>query len=145
MFDTVLIANRGAIACRIIRTLRAMGLRAIAVYHEQDAESLHVQTADQAICLGNGSSAETYLDVNRVLDAARASGAQAIHPGYGFLSENPAFVARCADEGYERVRTHTTNAHKAMLHLNLRMGFDIVGTTAVPGRAMRIVMERRLT
>jgi urea carboxylase len=99
MFSKVLIANRGAIATRIIRTLQRLGIESVAVYNEADAQSLHVQRADIAINLGAGSAAETYLDMDKVLQAARDSGAQAIHPGYGFLSENTEFVARCEAQG----------------------------------------------
>ena len=99
MFSKVLIANRGAIATRIIRTLKRLGIESVAVYNEVDAQSLHVQRADIAISLGAGTAAETYLDMDKVLQAARDSGAQAIHPGYGFLSENTEFVARCEAQG----------------------------------------------
>ncbi|HIV73389.1 MAG TPA: urea carboxylase [Candidatus Aquabacterium excrementipullorum] len=98
-FDTVLIANRGAIACRIIRTLRKMGLKAVAVYSEADADARHVALADASICIGPAPAAQSYLDVERILAAARQTGAGAIHPGYGFLSENPAFAQACEDAG----------------------------------------------
>jgi urea carboxylase len=98
-FDTVLIANRGAIACRIIRTLRAMGLRSVAVYSDADAGSLHVAEADMAIRIGAGPAAESYLDVAAILHAAKESGAGAIHPGYGFLAENAGFAEACAAAG----------------------------------------------
>jgi urea carboxylase len=95
----VLIANRGAIACRIIRTLNAMGLTSVAVYAEADFDALHVRQADEAWSLGEGNAAATYLNQERLFEVIRASGAQAVHPGYGFLSENPAFARRCEAEG----------------------------------------------
>lgn len=99
MFNKVLIANRGAIACRIIRTLKEMGVGSVAVYSEADADSRHVLDADEAWSLGEGAAAHTYLDQNKLITIARQTGAQAIHPGYGFLSENPDFARRCVDEG----------------------------------------------
>ena len=99
MFSKVLVANRGAIACRIMRTLGRMGIASVAVYSEADRHSLHVSAADEAICIGTGSAADSYLRADRILDAARSTGAQAIHPGYGFLSENAEFAQACADAG----------------------------------------------
>src|SRR5487761_2193618 len=99
MFNKVLIANRGAIACRIIRTLKRMGIRSVAVYSEADARSLHVQMADEAVCIGGPAAAESYLRGERNLEVARSTGVQAIHPGYGFLSENAAFAEQCAEAG----------------------------------------------
>ncbi len=99
MFNTVLIANRGAIACRIIRSLRHMGVQSVAVYSEADRHSLHVRLADAAIEIGPGPAAQSYLRAEKILAAAKASGAQAIHPGYGFLSENPGFAEDCAAAG----------------------------------------------
>jgi urea carboxylase len=99
MFDKVLIANRGAIACRIIRTLRRIGVGSIAVFSDADAGSLHVAQADEAVCIGPAPAAESYLRMDAILAAAKATGAQAIHPGYGFLSENVAFAQACEDAG----------------------------------------------
>ncbi|BBP00682.1 urea carboxylase [Sulfuriferula nivalis] len=99
MFDKVLIANRGAIACRIIRTLKKLGIRSVAVYSEADAHSLHVAQADEAVCIGPAPAAESYLRAEKILEVAKQTGAQAIHPGYGFLSENAAFAESCAESG----------------------------------------------
>lgn len=99
MFEKLLIANRGAIACRILRTLRELQVGGVAVYSEADAASLHIQQADEAFSLGEGPATQTYLVVDRILAIARASGATAIHPGYGFLSENAAFAEACDAAG----------------------------------------------
>ena len=99
MFDKVLIANRGAIACRIIRTLKALGVRSVAVHSEADASARHVREADEAFCVGPAPAAESYLRSDEILRIARECGAQAIHPGYGFLSENPGFAEACEAAG----------------------------------------------
>lgn len=98
-FDSVLIANRGEIACRVIRTAKAQGYRTIAVYSEADADAPHVTLADNSVCIGPGPVNESYLAMGKILDAARATGAQAIHPGYGFFSENAEFACACEDAG----------------------------------------------
>jgi len=98
-FGTVLIANRGAIACRIIRTLRRMGIRSVAIFSDADEASRHVAEADIAVRIGPGPAAESYLDVARILAVARETGAEAIHPGYGFLSENVGFAEACEAAG----------------------------------------------
>jgi 3-methylcrotonyl-CoA carboxylase alpha subunit len=103
VFRSLLIANRGEIACRIIRTARRMGIRTIAVYSDADASAAHVRAADSAVRLGPAPARESYLLVGAVLDAARRSGATAIHPGYGFLSENADFAAECAKAGIDFV------------------------------------------
>ncbi|MBT6986360.1 MAG: ATP-grasp domain-containing protein, partial [Rhodospirillaceae bacterium] len=98
-FTKVLIANRGEIACRIMRTSHAMGYRTVAVYSEADGDAPHVQLADQAVCIGPAPVAESYLNVSAILAAAARTGADAVHPGYGFLAENAAFAQACADAG----------------------------------------------
>jgi urea carboxylase len=136
-FDTVLIANRGAIATRIIRTLRRMGLRSVAVYSEADEDSLHVAQADEAVCIGGARASESYLNIDAILDAARRTGAGAIHPGYGFLAENVDFAQACAKAGIifigptpDNIRTfglkHSARALAAAHDVPLAPGTDLL-------------------
>ena len=99
MFKKILIANRGEIACRVMATARKMGIQTVAVYSEADKEARHVAMADEAVCIGPASSRESYLVADKIIAAAKESGAQAIHPGYGFLSENAEFSKRCEESG----------------------------------------------
>lgn len=99
MFHKVLIANRGAIACRVIRTLKKLGIQSVAVYSEADRDSLHVTLADEAIFIGESAAQQSYLNIDKILQAAKQTGAQAIHPGYGFLSENATFCDLCEQNG----------------------------------------------
>ena len=105
MFKKILIANRGAIATRIIRTLDTMGIKSVAIYAQADSESLHVLQASEAWSLGEGRASETYLDQDKIFQIIKASGAEAVHPGYGFLSENPQFVKRCEAENTQAKTT----------------------------------------
>ena len=136
-FDTVLIANRGAIATRIIRTLRKMGLRSVAVYSEADEGSLHVSEADEAVCIGPARATDSYLNVPAILEAARTTGAGAIHPGYGFLAENVDFAEACAAAGIvffgptpDNIRTfglkHSARALAAAHDVPLAPGTDLL-------------------
>ena len=99
MFESVLVANRGEIAVRVIRTLRHLGIRSVAVFSDADRESRHVLEADDSLYLGATPARESYLNIERVMEACARSGANAVHPGYGFLSENAEFAQACADAG----------------------------------------------
>src|SRR5262245_24009154 len=99
MFTRILIANRGEIAVRVIRACREMGIESVAVYSDADAHALHTTLADRAVNIGPATAAESYLSVERIIAAARASGAQAVHPGYGFLSESPLLPSACVEAG----------------------------------------------
>lgn len=98
-FNSILVANRGEIAMRIFRTAKGLGFRTVAVYSKVDADLLHVSSADRAVCLGDAAAKESYLNIPKVIDAALRAGAQAIHPGYGFLAESPEFAEACRDAG----------------------------------------------
>ena len=99
MFTKILIANRGEIACRVIKTAKKMGIATVAVYSEADRDAMHVELADEAILIGPAPSRESYLVADKIIDAAKTTGAQAIHPGYGFLSENEDFARRVEEQG----------------------------------------------
>jgi urea carboxylase len=135
-FDTVLIANRGAIATRIIRTLRRMGLRSVAVYSEADEGSLHVSMADEAVCIGAAPASESYLNVAAILAAARATGAGAIHPGYGFLAENAEFAESCAAAGIVFIGPTTDNIRTFGLKHSARALAAEHGVPLAPGTGL---------
>ena len=97
MFKKILIANRGEIACRVMKTARRMGIATVAVYSDADANALHTETADEAVHIGPPAAAESYLVIDRIIEACKKTGAEAVHPGYGFLSEREAFAQALAD------------------------------------------------
>jgi acetyl-CoA carboxylase, biotin carboxylase subunit len=133
--DSVLVANRGEIARRVIRTARRMGIRAIAVYSEADAELPHVREADEAALLGPAPPASSYLNADAVIAAARRTGARAVHPGYGFLAENAAFAARVIDEGLTWVGPPSRAIQQMGDKINARNLMQRAGVPVAPGSA----------
>jgi acetyl-CoA carboxylase biotin carboxylase subunit len=133
MFGKVLIANRGEIAVRVIRTLREMGILSVAVYSDADRESLHVRMADEAEYVGPSVSSASYLRIDRILDAAKKHGAQAIHPGYGFLSENADFAAACQDAGIAFIGPSADSIRKLGSKTAARQTAIEAGAPVVPG------------
>ena len=133
MFRKVLIANRGEIAVRLIRALRELGIGSVAVYSDADRKALHVRLADEAAHVGASPASESYLRLDRILDAARGHGADAIHPGYGFLSENAEFAAACADQGFVFVGPSAQAIRSLGSKTEARRLAKQVGVPVVPG------------
>jgi len=133
MFTTVLVANRGEIAIRVMRTLREMGIRSVAVYSDADRDALFVQFADEAHALGAGPSADTYLNIPKILEVAAASGAQAIHPGYGFLAENATFARACEAAGVTFIGPPADAIDSMGSKTAARALMDAAGVPIVPG------------
>ncbi len=129
MFKKVLIANRGAIAVRIERTLKKMGVKSVAVYSKEDRDSLHTENADEAVYIGEGSAKDTYLDIDKIIKAAVLTGAEAIHPGYGFLSENTEFAAECEKNGIKFIGPDSEQIKLFGLKHSAR---EIAANTGVP-------------
>ncbi len=138
MFDTVLIANRGEIAVRIIRTLKALGIRAVAVHSEVDADALHVRLADESVLIGSGPVGGSYLRIDRIVAAAKQTGAQAVHPGYGLLSENPAFVRAVEDAGLTFIGPTAKSMEMMGSKIAARQVMHAAGIPTVPGHTEAI-------
>jgi len=133
MFKKILIANRGEIACRILRTARRLGVRTVAVYSEADAQALHVAMADEARLIGPAPARESYLSIERIIAAARASGAEAVHPGYGFLSENADFADACAAAGIVFIGPSAASIRAIGDKAAAKVIMARAGVAAVPG------------
>ena len=136
MFTKVLIANRGEIACRVMRTLKKMGIASVAVYTAADADSLHVSLADESFYIGHGLASESYLDAQKILDIAKESGAEAIHPGYGFLSENAAFAQECETAGISFIGPRTEHMKKFGLKHTARELAELNKVPLLPGSSI---------
>ena len=133
MFKKILIANRGEIACRVAATARRLGIQTVAVYSDADAQAKHVSACDEAVHIGASAPAESYLRWERIIEAARATGAQAIHPGYGFLSENEAFAQACADAGLVFIGPPASAIQAMGLKAESKRLMEAAGVPLVPG------------
>jgi acetyl-CoA carboxylase, biotin carboxylase subunit len=147
VFTKVLVANRGEIAVRVIRALRELDIAPVAVFSEADRAALHVQAADQAVCIGPAPSSQSYLSIPRILDAARQTGAQAIHPGYGFLSENAAFATACREAGIKFIGPSPTAIEAMGSKTAARRVAIAAGAPVVPGteKGLSSLQEARET
>jgi acetyl-CoA carboxylase biotin carboxylase subunit len=133
MFKKILVSNRGEIACRIIRACREMGIASLAVYSEADRAGLHVQLADEAACIGPPAAVESYLNMDRIIETARAFGAEAIHPGYGFLAENPEFARRCERAGIVFIGPNSRALELVGDKIRARQTMENSGIPIIPG------------
>lgn len=145
MFDTVLVANRGEIAVRVIRTLRRLGIRSVAVYSDADADARHVREADTAVRIGPAPAAESYLSIERLLEAAARTGAQAVHPGYGFLAENGAFARACADAGLAFIGPPAGAIELMGDKIRAKETVRVAGVPVVPGSSGSGLTDEQLT
>jgi len=133
MFKKILIANRGEIACRVIKTARKMGIKTVAVYSDADKDALHVEMADEAVRIGPAASSESYLVVKNIIDAIRQTGAEAVHPGYGFLSENAAFARKLKREGIAFIGPNPHAVTKMGDKIESKLLAEKAGVNTVPG------------
>src|SRR5271170_3905575 len=133
MFKKILVANRGEIAVRVIRACRELGIPSVAVYSDVDRASLHVRKADEAYRIGPPAAAESYWNIANILDVAKQSGADAIHPGYGFLSENAKFAQACADAGVEFIGPSPASMEMMGSKTRARQEMEKAGVPFVPG------------
>ncbi|MBM3285471.1 MAG: acetyl-CoA carboxylase biotin carboxylase subunit [Candidatus Aminicenantes bacterium] len=133
MFKKILIANRGEIAVRVIKACRELGIPSVAVYSEVDRASLHVQMADEAVCIGPAPAPESYLNMDRIVEAARSTGAEAVHPGYGFLAENPAFARRLEEEKLVFIGPNSKALDLVGDKIRARQTMEKAGIPIIPG------------
>ncbi|HWP12715.1 MAG TPA: biotin carboxylase N-terminal domain-containing protein, partial [Ramlibacter sp.] len=133
MFNKILIANRGEIACRVAATARRMAIKTVAVYSDADANAKHVSACDEALHIGGSSPKDSYLRWERIIEAAKATGAQAIHPGYGFLSENEAFARACAEAGLVFIGPPASAIQAMGLKAESKQLMEKAGVPLVPG------------
>ena len=133
MFKKILVANRGEIALRVIRTCKEMGIQTVAVYSTADSESLHVKFADEAVCIGPAASSESYLKVSNIIAAAEITNADAIHPGYGFLSENARFSKICEEHGIKFIGASPDMIDRMGDKANAKATMKAAGVPCVPG------------
>src|SRR5216683_2825416 len=138
MFKKILVANRGEIAVRVIRACREMGITAAAVYSDVDRAALHVLKADEAYGIGAAAAAESYLNIDRILEVAKGCGADAVHPGYGFLSENPKFARACGGAGIKFIGPSAESMELMGSKTRARQGMEKAGVPFVPGTSRGI-------
>jgi propionyl-CoA carboxylase alpha chain len=133
MFKKILIANRGEIACRVIKTARKMGIKAVAVYSDADARALHVEMADEAVCIGPAAASESYLVIEKIVAACKETGAEAVHPGYGFLSERSAFPRALEEAGIVFIGPNPAAIDAMGDKIESKKAAAAAGVSTVPG------------